>query len=124
MDKYKNIWQVENKKNESYIKIELDISGVDGSENGMAKINLYRSGYTDSDTSGRPFRTFDVKTDFINKENRHSEHIIEFYKHFRSIIPHPRWKLIHSCMYRLHLRHRPLSREPVQVLWVVRQEHR
>ena len=78
MDKYKNIWQVEKKRNESYIKIELDISGVDGSENGMARINIYRSGYTDSDTSGKPFRTFDIKTDFINKENRHSEHTIEF----------------------------------------------
>jgi len=78
MDKYKNIWQVENKRNESFIKIELDISGADGSENGMAKINIYRSGYTDSDTPGKPIRTFDVKTDFINKENSHSEHTIEF----------------------------------------------
>jgi len=78
MDKYKNIWQVENKKNESFIKIELDISGVDGSENGMARINIYRSGYTDHDTSGKPFKTFDVKTDFINMENCHNEHKIEF----------------------------------------------
>lgn len=78
MDKYKNIWQIENRRNESYIKIELDIAGVDGSENGMARINIYRSGYTDSDTPGKPIRTFDVKTDFINKDNRNSEHKIDF----------------------------------------------
>ena len=70
MDKYKNICQVENKRNESYIKIELDISGVDESRNTVWQRSISTGqGYTDSDTSGKPFRTFDIKTDFINKEN-------------------------------------------------------
>jgi alpha-L-rhamnosidase len=53
-DKYKNIYQVENKKNESYIKLELDISAVDGSENGKAKLNIYRVGYKENDSPKTP----------------------------------------------------------------------
>ena len=61
MDKYKNIFQVENRKNESYFKLELDISGVDGSETGLAKINVYRAGYKDTDNPAVPIKTFDSK---------------------------------------------------------------
>ncbi|MCK7461490.1 MAG: hypothetical protein MZU84_05220 [Sphingobacterium sp.] len=123
MDKYKNIWQVENKRNESFIKIELDISGADGSENGMAKINIYRSGYTDSDNPGKPLRTFDVKTDFINKENRHSGHMIEFTSIFGQLSLTLDGS--NSFMYvPLQLSHRLLNRVHVPVLRDGSQVHR
>ena len=38
MDKNKNIFGIESKQNESYIKFELDITKVNGSENGVAPI--------------------------------------------------------------------------------------
>lgn len=78
MDRNKNIWQVESKKDESYIRIELDISQVDGSENGMAKINVFRAGYNNTDIPEKPLISFDVKTEFINQENKNSEHNIHF----------------------------------------------
>ncbi|MGE5419149.1 MAG: family 78 glycoside hydrolase catalytic domain [Chloroflexota bacterium] len=85
MDKNKNIYQVEKKKNESYIKVELDISGVDGRDSGMAKINIYRSGYKDTDISGKPIRTFHILPQFINNDNKYSEHLIQFSSIFGQI---------------------------------------
>ena len=45
LDKNKNIFNIESKHNESYIKLELDISSVGVSEAGNAKFNIYRAGY-------------------------------------------------------------------------------
>ncbi len=78
MDKNKNIFQLENKLNESYLKIELDISGVSDSDSGMAKINIYRAGYSPSDTPEKPFSSFKVKKEFINPENKNLGHTIGF----------------------------------------------
>lgn len=77
MDKNKNIFQVENVKNQSYFKVELDILGVDGSEKGKAKLNVYRAGYTDKDLANKPFKTFEISTAFINKNNKNKEHQFE-----------------------------------------------
>ena len=51
MDKYKNIFGVESRKNESYIKLELDISKLDDSEIGLAHLNVYRLCYHPEDKS-------------------------------------------------------------------------
>lgn len=77
LDKNKNIFQVENKKNESYIKLELDISAVDGTENGKAKINVYRVGYKDTDSPEKPIQSFVIAAKFINNSNKNTEHIIQ-----------------------------------------------
>ncbi len=77
MDKNKNIFQVENKKNESYIKLELDISAVDGTENGKAKINVYRVGYKDTDSPEKPIQSFAIASKFVNNSNKNAEHIIQ-----------------------------------------------
>jgi alpha-L-rhamnosidase len=45
MDRDMNIQGVANKRGQSYIRFELDISNVDGTENGLAKFNVYRVGY-------------------------------------------------------------------------------
>ena len=76
MDKTKNILQVQNARNQSYLKVELDISGVDGTETGRAKLNFYRAGYTPSDTASKPVKTYAVKTEFINSNNKNNGHRI------------------------------------------------
>ncbi|HEY4325916.1 MAG TPA: family 78 glycoside hydrolase catalytic domain [Mucilaginibacter sp.] len=76
MDKNKNLYQVQNGKNESYFKLEFDISGVENGT-GNAKINVYRAGYTNTDTAGRPIKVFEIKPDVIAKETKNKEHHFE-----------------------------------------------
>jgi alpha-L-rhamnosidase len=77
MDRNKNIFQLENKKDESYIKFELDISALEKSSSGRAKFNIYRVGYTDTDKTDVPLASFDVSPSVINEENKHREHHFE-----------------------------------------------
>ena len=85
MDKDKNLYQVASGKDESYIKLELDISAVDGTPEGKAKLHVYRAGYKDTDTPSQPLRTFDVSTELINNANKNAEHTIEFRSSFGQI---------------------------------------
>jgi len=85
MDKNKNIYQVESAKDQSYIKLELDISAVDGTPDGKAKLHVYRAGYKDTDTPSQPLRTFDISTEFINNANKNAEHVIDFRSAFGQI---------------------------------------
>ena len=85
MDKYKNTFQVENKRNESFIKIELDISGVNGTSKGLAKLNVYRAGYTKEDNPDTPVKSFDIKSSVINSENKYRKHDIAFNSAFGQI---------------------------------------
>ena len=74
MDKYLNILQIENGENEAYIKLELDISGVNGSENGLAELNIYRVGYTLEDLADKPIISFRIKPFVINSRNKYDQH--------------------------------------------------
>jgi alpha-L-rhamnosidase len=85
MDKYKNIFQVQNAKDQSYIKLELDISAVDGSPDGKAMLHVYRAGYKDSDSPTKPLRTLQVSPDVINRANKNADHVIEFHSIFGQI---------------------------------------
>lgn len=76
MDKNKNIQGVENKKDASYIKVELDIVAVNGTETGKAKLNLYRVGYAQSDRANIPFKTFEIPLNIINQANKYNAHQI------------------------------------------------
>jgi len=78
MDKYKNIYQLENKLNESYIKLELDISDLENSSQGLAKLNVYRAGYTPNDNQDKPFKTFPIKSTVINSSTKYAPHQIAF----------------------------------------------
>ncbi len=78
MDKNKNIFQLENGHNGSYFKLELDISGVNGTATGMAKLNIYRVGYHPDDDPKKPFKSWDIYTSVINQENKNKEHAIAF----------------------------------------------
>lgn len=86
MNKYLNIYQLENKKDESYIKIELDITAVDGTEEGKAKLNIYRAGYKDTDSPTVPLKIFEIQTKFIDNVNKNSEHTISFKSQFGNIV--------------------------------------
>ncbi|MCY1723039.1 family 78 glycoside hydrolase catalytic domain [Prolixibacteraceae bacterium Z1-6] len=81
MNKYKNIYQIENKRNEGYFKVELDISDVDNS-NGLAKLNVYRAGYAPTDKIDVPLKTFNIKSSVINSENKNTKHNIEIHSAF------------------------------------------
>ena len=85
MDKYKNIYQVANAKDQSYIKLELDISGVDGTPDGKAKLHVYRAGYKDTDNPAQPVKTFDISSEVISNTNKNAEHVIEFRSAFGQI---------------------------------------
>jgi len=77
MNRYKNVFQLENSRDQSYIKFELDISPLDRSRDAHAKFNIYRVGYTDTDRADTPFASFDVLPWIINNENKYAEHNIE-----------------------------------------------
>ena len=85
MDKYKNIYQVENRKDQSYIKLELDISGVDGTANGKARLHVYRAGYKDTDDPAKPIKTFDIATTVIHNGNKNADHVIDLQSTFGRI---------------------------------------
>jgi alpha-L-rhamnosidase len=74
MDKNLNIQGVENKKDQSYIRFELDITDVDGSENGLAKFNVYRVGYAHDDSNQQPFRSYDIPLKLLNETNKYDLH--------------------------------------------------
>ncbi len=85
MDRYKNIYQVQSAKDQSYIKLELDISALGGSQDGTAKLHVYRAGYKDTDNSAQPLKTFDVDNAVISDANKHADHTIEFRSAFGQI---------------------------------------
>ncbi|WJG09683.1 family 78 glycoside hydrolase catalytic domain [Aliiglaciecola sp. LCG003] len=73
LDKYKNIYQVQNELNESYFKVEIDITGLENAD-GHALLNFYRAGYTLSDTANKPVAQFKINTSVINNSNKHDFH--------------------------------------------------
>lgn len=77
MDKNKNIHQLENIANQSYFKIELDITEAAESDQGWAKLNIYRVGYAPNDKSDKPFKTFLIKRELINADNKNQSHKID-----------------------------------------------
>jgi len=85
MDKNKNIDQLENKKDESYVKLELDISAVGTSPDGKARFNVYRVGYSPKDVATVPLSSIEISPELINVSNKHKEHTIEVISKFGKI---------------------------------------
>tara|TARA_R110000764_G_scaffold175707_2_gene262034 strand:- start:820 stop:4446 length:3627 start_codon:yes stop_codon:yes gene_type:complete len=75
MNKNMNIQGMKSGKDESFIRFELDVSEVDGSEDGLAKFNIYRVGYAPEDKDDDPFKTFEVPLTLINVGNKNEKHI-------------------------------------------------
>ncbi len=74
LDRNKNIFNIESKPNGSFIKIELDITSVDGSEKGFARLNFYRVGYHPDDIADKPLLVASLPLKFINNENKYDKH--------------------------------------------------
>ncbi|MCP9770439.1 alpha-L-rhamnosidase [Lacihabitans sp. LS3-19] len=75
MKKELNLKWIENKKNESYVSLELDISDLKN-ENGSAKFNIFRVGYSPEDKVTVPFKTVIIPSNIINKENQYHKHTV------------------------------------------------
>ncbi len=76
-DKYRNIYQLENGENESYFKLEFDISNVDELQREVAKLNVYRVGYSKDDIAGEPIKTYNIKPSVVNFSNKNEKHNFE-----------------------------------------------
>ena len=74
MDKFKNIFQVESTKDNSYIILELNISAVGQNPSDSARLNVYRVGYHPDDSPGQPLKSFAIPTNIINGQNKHESH--------------------------------------------------
>ncbi|MFA9187364.1 family 78 glycoside hydrolase catalytic domain [Flavobacterium magnesitis] len=74
MDRNKNQYKLGNKKDESYIQVELDIVSLNSDAN--AKLNIYRVGYHPNDKKDIPFKSFSISNSIINKENKYNPHNI------------------------------------------------
>jgi alpha-L-rhamnosidase len=74
MNKYLNLMGQENHKDESYVAVELDISAVGDDPRGIAKLNLYRVGYTKDDKADAPFKSLEIPANVINNSNKYDRH--------------------------------------------------
>ncbi|WP_298649142.1 alpha-L-rhamnosidase [uncultured Proteiniphilum sp.] len=74
MDKNMNIHNLQNGKDESYVEVELDISGMNAG--GHAFLNIYRVGYAPGDNKEVPLQRLAIPLSLINRENRYDPHTI------------------------------------------------
>ncbi|PXY39311.1 alpha-L-rhamnosidase [Flavobacterium cheongpyeongense] len=74
MDRNKNQYKLENKKDESYIEIELNLGRLNSDQN--AKLNIYRVGYDPNDKKDLSFKSFSISNTILNKGNRYNPHTI------------------------------------------------
>lgn len=74
MDQYKNLYKLENKKDESYLLVEIDIAPLQLKEN--ARLNIYRVGYHPDDKKEVPFKSYTIPSAIINDSNKYEKHTI------------------------------------------------
>ncbi|OZI05722.1 alpha-L-rhamnosidase [Siphonobacter sp. BAB-5385] len=74
MDPNKNLFKLANRKDESYLRLELDISPL--SNNGTALLQVYRAGYHPSDHPEKPLKSFPIPLSLINEQNKYDKHRI------------------------------------------------
>jgi alpha-L-rhamnosidase len=77
MNKNRNTENLVSKKDESFVKLELDISKVDGSETGKARLNIYRTGYSKDDKLDYPIQVLVIPLTIINKKNKYDKHQVQ-----------------------------------------------
>ena len=76
MDRNKNIQGVQSGIDESYIEVELDISGLNTSALN-AMIHIYRVGYDKDDSETIPLKSFEVPSKIVNASNAYQKHVIK-----------------------------------------------
>lgn len=74
MDRNKNLYKLENKKDSSYILIELNIAALP--VKGYAELNVYRVGYDPADKKDLPLKSFSIPTAIINDKNKYGKHTV------------------------------------------------
>lgn len=74
MDKNKNLYQLENPKDSSFICVELDIETLKSGK--PALLHFYRAGFAPADKRNTPFKSFEVSSTLINEQNKYDKHVI------------------------------------------------
>lgn len=74
MDENRNEYNLQNKKDESYIMALLDIAPLEA--NGEAVLHIYRTGYHPEDKKEKPFHSFPIPLSLISKGNRYDKHTV------------------------------------------------
>lgn len=77
MNANKNIYHIASGKDESYIKVEFDLSPLKDGRN--AWIHIYRAGYRPDDKSSVPLKSFMLPADVLNAENQYQSHTFSLY---------------------------------------------
>ncbi len=75
MDKYKNLLGVENLRDSSYIKIELDIAPLAKKQEAM--LHVYRKGYKTEEDGHKPIASFKIPPTLIHPTNRYDTHKVD-----------------------------------------------
>ncbi len=74
MNQYKNLYKLKNKKDESYVLIEIDMTPLQLKEN--ARLNIYRVGHHPDDKKEVPFKSYPIPFAIINDTNKYEKHTI------------------------------------------------
>lgn len=74
MDRNKNIYNLQQGRDESYVEVELDISGLERGE--TAFLNIYRVGYAPGDVKDKPLQRLAIAPSLINLSNRYNPHTL------------------------------------------------
>lgn len=77
MDANKNIYHIASGKDESYIKVEFDLSPLKDGRN--AWIHIYRAGYQPDDKPSVPLKSFMLPVDVLNAKNQYQPHTFSLY---------------------------------------------
>lgn len=74
MNQFKNLYHLENAKDESYVMVELDIAPLASGKN--ASLHIYRIGYHPKDRKEIPLKSLSVPLSFINEKNKRGKHTV------------------------------------------------
>ncbi|MBD1365418.1 family 78 glycoside hydrolase catalytic domain [Mucilaginibacter sp. ZT4R22] len=74
LDKNKNYYGIQNKKDSTYILLELDIAPL--GSGGSAQLNIYRVGYKPGDRRDKPFKSFTIPASLIGNNNKYEKHTV------------------------------------------------
>ena len=77
MNANQNIYHIASGKDESYIKVEFDLSLLKDGRN--AWIHIYRAGYQPDDKPSVPLKSFMLPVDVLNAENQYQLHTFSLY---------------------------------------------
>ena len=74
MDKFKNLYQLENPKNASWLMLEIDIAPLLSKPKSAAMLNIYRAGYHPQDRKDVPLKSFAIPLSLVNEHNLYAAH--------------------------------------------------